>query len=117
MAFEIDRRYHSQGLRGLAVHPGGIANTGLNRRTPATVLAAQMAEPIVRSRMKSAEQELQRLFGPLLRESLKGKGRNILKIAKKVSRGTEIQPFWRLAMHLTSSIVKLRPDYGKRVCT
>lgn len=56
MAFEIERRYGANGLHGLAVHPGGIANTGLNRLTPAEAVAYVIAQPEVFVRMKNAEQ-------------------------------------------------------------
>lgn len=56
MALEIERQFGSQGLHGLAVHPGGIAGTSLNRMTAASSLEAINSRPAVAAKMKSAEQ-------------------------------------------------------------
>ncbi|EGR46411.1 uncharacterized protein TRIREDRAFT_4990 [Trichoderma reesei QM6a] len=56
MALEIERRYGAKGVRGLAVHPGGISGTRLNRMTPETQLNALISDPKIARKMKSAEQ-------------------------------------------------------------
>lgn len=56
MALEIERRYGASGVHGLAVHPGGILGTRLNRMTPESQLIALTEDPLVARRMKSAEQ-------------------------------------------------------------
>ncbi|KAL7812090.1 NAD(P)-binding protein [Trichoderma aethiopicum] len=56
MAFEIERRYGANGVHGLAVHPGGIAGTRLNRMTPETQLNSVISNPSIARKMKSAEQ-------------------------------------------------------------
>lgn len=56
MALEIDRRFGVQGLHGLAVHPGGIAGTSLNRMTSTTSLNASTSLPAVAAKMKSVQQ-------------------------------------------------------------
>ncbi|KAL6788596.1 hypothetical protein J3E68DRAFT_123402 [Trichoderma sp. SZMC 28012] len=56
MALEIDRHYGSSGVHGLAVHPGGISGTRLNRMTPESQLNAQVVDPVISRRMKNAEQ-------------------------------------------------------------
>ncbi len=79
MALEIDRRYRTQGLHGLAVHPGGIANTGLNRLTPATLLAAQVTPPEIMTRMKSAEQGAATTVWAAVAKELEGDGGRFLE--------------------------------------
>ncbi|KAI1173609.1 hypothetical protein F4777DRAFT_557502 [Nemania sp. FL0916] len=56
MAFEIERRYGSLGIHGLAVHPGGIRGTQLNRMTPKAELDAITSRPAVAAMTKSVEQ-------------------------------------------------------------
>ncbi|UKZ83836.1 hypothetical protein TrVFT333_011649 [Trichoderma virens FT-333] len=56
MALEIERRYGASGVHGLAVHPGGISGTRLNRMTPISQLNALTSDPIISRRMKNAEQ-------------------------------------------------------------
>lgn len=56
MAFEIERRYGASGVHGLAVHPGGILGTRLNRMTPESQLSALTSDPSIARKMKSAEQ-------------------------------------------------------------
>ncbi|KAL7808657.1 hypothetical protein V8C26DRAFT_412807 [Trichoderma gracile] len=56
MALEIERRFGVKGVRGLAVHPGGIAGTRLNRMTPEAQLNTVISDPSVSRKMKSAEQ-------------------------------------------------------------
>ncbi|KAH6603230.1 short-chain dehydrogenase [Trichoderma cornu-damae] len=55
MAMEIERRFGASGVHGLAVHPGMIAGTRLNRLTPESQLRA-LVNPIIEARLKSAEQ-------------------------------------------------------------
>ncbi|KAF2032537.1 NAD(P)-binding protein [Setomelanomma holmii] len=54
-ANEIERRYGSQGLHALSLHPGGIW-TGLQVHVPAEVMDAWKANPEVDKHMKSIEQ-------------------------------------------------------------
>ncbi|KAL6854478.1 NAD(P)-binding protein [Trichoderma novae-zelandiae] len=56
MAFEIETRFGAKGVHGLAVHPGGISGTRLNRMTPESQLNALISDPVVASRMKTAAQ-------------------------------------------------------------
>ncbi|OQU93607.1 hypothetical protein CLAIMM_00091 [Cladophialophora immunda] len=79
MAVEIERRYRAQGLHGLAVHPGGIANTGLNRLTPADVLTAQITQPQVQMRMKSAAQGAATTVWAAVARELEGTGGRFLE--------------------------------------
>ena len=79
MAFEIDRRYRSQGLHGLAVHPGGIMGTNLNRLTPSDQITALAAIPDVAIRLKSAEQGATTTVWAAIAKELEGKGERYLE--------------------------------------
>ncbi|KAM0254604.1 hypothetical protein ACHAQJ_006640 [Trichoderma viride] len=56
MALEIDRRYGASGVHGLAVHPGGISGTRLNRMTPESQLNALTGDSLIARRMKDVGQ-------------------------------------------------------------
>jgi NAD(P)-dependent dehydrogenase (short-subunit alcohol dehydrogenase family) len=79
MAFEIERRFGSQGLHGLAIHPGGIGGTTLNRMTPQAELDALMTRPAIASRMKSAEQGAATTVWAAVGREWEGKGGKFLE--------------------------------------
>jgi NAD(P)-dependent dehydrogenase (short-subunit alcohol dehydrogenase family) len=79
MISEIERRYRAQGLHGLAVHPGGITGTNLNRLTPADQIAALAALPEVAINLKSVEQGAATTVWAAIAKELEGKGERYLE--------------------------------------
>ncbi|KAL7929853.1 hypothetical protein V8C35DRAFT_314486 [Trichoderma chlorosporum] len=56
MALEIERRYGFRGVHGLAVQPGAIGGTRLNRMTSQSQLNAVIGNPVIARKMKNPEQ-------------------------------------------------------------
>ena len=86
MANEIERRYGSQGLHALSVHPGSI-RSGLQVHVTPEMMEGIMKRigvaALSHMRYKSVAQELPLQCGPLLPKCGKGKGGSIWRIAVK----------------------------------
>lgn len=78
MGNEIDRRYGSQGLHGLSVHPGGIA-TGLGKHIPDAVVEAIFASPQMQKKAKSVAQGAATTVWAAVGKEWEGKGGRYLE--------------------------------------
>ncbi|KIW41798.1 uncharacterized protein PV06_05411 [Exophiala oligosperma] len=79
MAFEIDRRYGAKGLHALAVHPGYIATTSLNRTTSPEDFAQIVQNPAIAAKLKSAEQGAATTVWAAVAREWEGKGEKFLE--------------------------------------
>ncbi|KAI4163217.1 MAG: hypothetical protein LQ342_003150 [Letrouitia transgressa] len=77
MANEIDRRYGSQGLHALSLHPGGIA-TGLQKHMPDSVKRS-WEEPSIKNYMKSTAQGAATSVYAALSKEWEGRGGRFLE--------------------------------------
>jgi NAD(P)-dependent dehydrogenase (short-subunit alcohol dehydrogenase family) len=76
-ANELDRRYGSQGLHGLSVHPGVIMNTELSRHqldTSNEMMESMLSDPRFASIEKSVEQGASTQVWAAMGSDLEGKG-------------------------------------------
>ncbi|RYP51315.1 hypothetical protein DL768_003319 [Monosporascus sp. mg162] len=77
-ANELERRYGSQGLHGLSVHPGEI-DSGLSSYLPAELVATMRTDEALMKRIKSHEQGAATTVWAAIGRQWEGKGGKFLK--------------------------------------
>jgi NAD(P)-dependent dehydrogenase (short-subunit alcohol dehydrogenase family) len=89
MANEIERRYGTQGLHGLSLHPGAIGRTKMSRHVEPAFVAKLMSDPYVVSIAKSREQGAATTTLAAIGKEWEGKGGKYLEDADEAKRGED----------------------------
>jgi NAD(P)-dependent dehydrogenase (short-subunit alcohol dehydrogenase family) len=89
MANEIERRYGTQGLHGLSLHPGAIGGTKMSRHVGPAFVAKLMSDPYVVSIAKSREQGAATTILAAIGKEWEGKGGKYLEDADEAKRGED----------------------------
>ncbi|KAI1304453.1 NAD(P)-binding protein [Xylaria venustula] len=90
-ANELDRRYQSQGVRALSVHPGGII-TPLSRYLPSTKEIA--GDPVISKLLQSAAQGASTTVWAAVAKELEGKGGLYLDEVAEAELTPEDAPYY-----------------------